>query len=44
MVVIVDYVQLINKFPQAWYRLFSNSAELEKTLDRCLSVMDIFCV
>ena len=41
MVVIVDYVQLNNKVTPAWYRVFSNSAELEKTLDRCLSVVDI---
>ena len=43
MVVIVDYVQLNYEFTPAWYRIFSNSVELEKTLDRFLSVMDIFC-
>ena len=44
MFVIVDYAQLIKKFTPAWYRVFSNAAEFEKTLDVCLSVMDIFCV
>ena len=44
MDVIVNYVQRNNKFTPAWYRVFSNYAEFEKTLDLCLSVKDIFCV